>query len=88
MQPSANFIDSLTEKVSSLLSGSGEANGFQKDLKKNVRAVVASAVSKLDIVSKEEFDAQAAVLKRSREKIDKMEQQLAELTAQLDKPIT
>jgi BMFP domain-containing protein YqiC len=42
--------------------------------------------SKLDLVTREEFDAQRAVLLRSREKIDALERQLAELEASLANP--
>jgi len=38
-------------------------------------------LSGLDIVSRDEFDAQQAVLKRSREKIDRLEQQISEMEA-------
>jgi BMFP domain-containing protein YqiC len=44
-----------------------------------------STFSKLDLVTREEFDAQRAVLLRSREKIDALERQLAELEASLAK---
>jgi len=44
-----------------------------------------STFSKLDLVTREEFDAQRAVLLRSREKIDALERQLAELAASLAK---
>jgi len=44
-----------------------------------LRAVLNSALEKLDIVSRAEFDAQAAVLQRTREKIIELEQQLSTL---------
>jgi BMFP domain-containing protein YqiC len=44
-----------------------------------VRVSVTKALSGLDIVSREEFDAQQAVLKRSREKIDLLEKQLSQI---------
>lgn len=85
MQTRDNFIDSLTEKVSSLLSGNGESGKFSDELRKNLRAMVESAVRKLDIVSREEFETQAAVLRRSLEKIEQLEQQLEELSGQIEK---
>jgi BMFP domain-containing protein YqiC len=42
-------------------------------------------LSKLDVVSRAEFDAQAAVLQRTRAKVDELEQALAALSAELDK---
>lgn len=44
-----------------------------------LRAMLNSALEKLDIVSRAEFDAQAAVLQRTREKIIELEQQLSTL---------
>jgi len=40
------------------------------DLERNFRAVLESALSRLDLISREEFDTQAAVLKRTRGKLD------------------
>ena len=50
-----------------------------------MRSAIASALKKMDLVSRDEFDTQQAVLKRSREKLEKLEQQLAELEAALHK---
>ncbi len=55
---------------------------FTREVERNVRAVVQSQLHKLDLVSREEFEAQAQVLQRSREKIDRLERQLAELMEQ------
>ena len=74
------LVENLTEKVSALLADNGAGASIKADAQRNIRAVVQSAVSKLDIVSREEFDAQVAVLHRSREKIDQLEQQLKELS--------
>ncbi len=51
---------------------------------KQLYAVLQSALSKLNLVSREEFDAQSAVLQRTREKLEAMERQLVELQQQLD----
>lgn len=81
MQTTNELVDSLVEKVSGLLDRAGEPSTIKAEINNNLRAVVQSAVSKLDMVSRDEFDAQVAVLHRSREKIDLLEQQLAELSA-------
>ena len=75
-----SLVENLTEKVSALLANNGGGSSLKADAQRNIRAVVQSAVSKLDMVSREEFDAQVAVLHRSREKIDQLEQQLKELS--------
>ena len=48
-------------------------------LKGNLRALVESALAQLNLVTREEFDAQAALLARTREKLDQLEALLAEL---------
>ena len=77
------LVESLTEKVSALFAAGGDSASIKADAQRNLRAVIQSTVSKLDIVSREEFDAQVAVLHRSREKIDQLEQQLKELSEQI-----
>lgn len=47
--------------------------------KKELQAAVQSALGKMDVVTREEFDGQAAVLQRTRERLEKLEQQLTEL---------
>lgn len=46
---------------------------------KELRALLESALRKMNLVSREEFDAQQAVLQRTREKLEQLEQQMAEL---------
>jgi len=52
---------------------------IQQDLEKNLRAILQASLSKLDLVTREEFDVQARVLARTREKLDKLERTLSEL---------
>jgi BMFP domain-containing protein YqiC len=49
------------------------------DLEKNFRAVLQSSLGKLDLVTREEFEVQEAVLARSREKLDALEARLARM---------
>lgn len=49
------------------------------DLEKNLRALLQSAFSRLDLVSREEFDVQREVLARTRAKLAELEAKLAEL---------
>ena len=52
---------------------------MQADLESNFRAVLRERLSKLDLVSRDEFDAQARVLERTREKLEALEARLAAL---------
>ncbi len=54
-----------------------------EDWEKNVRAVLQGTFNKLDLVTREEFDAQAEVLARTREKLEEMERELAKLEKQV-----
>jgi len=54
---------------------------IQQDVEKNLRAVLQASLSKLDLVTREEFDVQARVLERTREKLDRLEKTLSELEA-------
>lgn len=49
------------------------------DLEKNLRALIASAFSRLDLVTREEFDVQREVLARTRAKLEELEAKIAEL---------
>ena len=55
------------------------ANSPARDIEKNVRAMLASTFARLDLVTREEFDVQSAVLARTREKLVQLETKLAEL---------
>ena len=55
---------------------------IQKDVEKNLRTVLQTSLSKLDLVTREEFDVQARVLARTREKLDKLEKTIAALEMQ------
>lgn len=52
------------------------------DAEKNLHALLKGVFTKMELVSREEFDVQAAVLRSTREKLDALEKQLTELTQQ------
>ena len=70
-------LDDLTDRLVGLLP-KGVVD-MQKDVEKNVRAMLQSTFAKMDLVSREEFDVQTAVLARTREKLEQLEKQIAEL---------
>jgi BMFP domain-containing protein YqiC len=78
------LIDELSERLSASLPGGIRA--LQTDLSKSFRASLEAGLAKLDLVTREEFDVQRAVLARTREKLSRLEQQVKALEAQLDKP--
>jgi ubiquinone biosynthesis accessory factor UbiK len=55
------------------------ARSVQQDLESNFRAVLRATLGKLDLVTREEFDAQTKVLERTRAKAEALEARVAEL---------
>ena len=53
----------------------------QKDLETNLRGALRTGLSRLDMVTREEFDAQTRVLERSREMVEALERRIADLEA-------
>ena len=68
------IFEELSARLSALIAASPAA-----DIEKNARALLSGFFARLDLVSREEFDIQAHVLQRTREKLDALEQRLAEL---------
>lgn len=58
--------------------------GFAEEVDRNARQLLQSALRRLDFVSREEFDAQAAILERARARLMALEGELAALNEQLD----
>jgi BMFP domain-containing protein YqiC len=55
------------------------AQALGDEVQMQIRSAMSSALKKMDLVTREEFDTQQAVLTRSREKLDALEKQIAEL---------
>jgi ubiquinone biosynthesis accessory factor UbiK len=79
-QPNDVFND-LQSKVSELLQ-----NSPARDVERNVRAMLSQGFSKLELVTREEFDAQTQVLVRTRQRLEELERRVAELEQKL--PVT
>ena len=77
-----NQLDGLAQRLSSLLPPSmGE---LQQDMEQNLRSGLESGLRKMNLVGREEFDVQTAVLLRTREKVEKLEQLVEQLTGKLE----
>ena len=74
-----NFIDQLGDVISPL------DKEFGQELRQHLRAALMRTFERLEVVTREEFDAQNAVLARSREKIDQLEQKVSDLLATLNR---
>lgn len=58
-------------------------NSPAKDVEKNIRAMLSSGLARLDVVPRAEFDVQAQVLLRTREKLEALEARLSEIERRL-----
>jgi hypothetical protein len=74
------MITELAEQAGKLLPGEKSREEIQRSL----QLVMQNALARLDIVSREEFDAQTAVLEKTRAKVDLLEVELAALMARLE----
>jgi BMFP domain-containing protein YqiC len=68
----SKVLDDLGNRVKEIIEKSPA-----RDIEKNLKAMLASAVSRLDLVTREEFDVQTQVLLRTREKLTELEARLA-----------
>jgi len=78
-------IDELARRLSNLVPPSMRGHGFEDlrdELQENFKSVLQTGLSKLDLVTREEFEVQRAVLLRTREKLDALQRTVAELEAQ------
>lgn len=71
-----NSIEDLARKLAEAVPEGLRA--VQKDLEQNFRHVLQTGLSKLDLVTREEFEVQEAVLARTREKLEVLERRLEE----------
>ena len=70
-------IESLAKTLADSLPGS--LKSIRDDVEQNFRGVLRNGLEKLDLVTREEFEVQEAVLQRTREKLEALEAKVAEL---------
>lgn len=76
-------LDDLARRLAAMMPSA--AQDLQRDMEKNIRAVLQSSFQKMDLVTREEYDVQVALLARTREKLEALEQRVAALETQ-DEP--
>ena len=70
-------LDELAGKLADAVPD--DLHELRDDLRKNFRGLLATGLERMELVTREEFDVQRKVLERTREKLDRIEKQLAEL---------
>lgn len=75
-RPGTLALDELAHRIGRLIESSPA-----KDIERNIRTLLQSGLQRLELVTREEFEVQAEVLLRSREKLEALETRVAELEA-------
>ncbi len=65
-------LDQLSKRISSLIPG--DLRHMQDDIENNIRSLLQSSLTKMNLVTRDEFEVQSAVLQRTREKLELLEQ--------------
>ncbi|MEY4466972.1 MAG: hypothetical protein RIR21_765 [Pseudomonadota bacterium] len=73
-----SFLSELQTKISEVLQQSPA-----KDIEKNMKAMLNQGFSKLDLLTREEFEIQSEVLQRTRARLEALEARVAELESRL-----
>ena len=70
-------LEELARRISSLIPG--DVKHVQDDIESNVRSLLQTSLAKMNLVTREEFDVQSAVLQRTREKLEQLEKTVEQL---------
>jgi len=70
-------LEQLSKRISSLIPD--DLKHMQGDIESNIHSLLQSSLSKMNLVTREEFDVQSAVLQRTRDKLEQLEKQVAQL---------
>ena len=77
----AKTFDEIAARIGQIIE-----NSPAKDIQKNVKAMLASSLARLDLVPRAEFEVQAQVLLKTRAKLEALEKRLAEFEERLPPP--
>ena len=75
-----NSIEEIAKKLADSVPSLG---GLRQEVETGFSAVLEDMLSKLKLVSREEFDVQTAVLAKTRQKLEKLEQTMVDLEQQI-----
>ena len=76
------FIEGISQQFSSIVNNLRK--GTEMPGQEQLKSLLQNALSKLDLVTREEFDAQSAVLQRTRQKVDALEEKLEHLSKMIE----
>lgn len=81
----AALINQIATKAGELFNG--DKSQTREDMENNIKALVASALSRLELVTRDEFDAQVAVLRQTRQRLELLEKEIAAFKSAQQLPI-
>jgi len=74
-----NILDDVAKRLSGVLPEGVQA--IRNDMENNFKTILQNTFARMDLVTREEFDVQTEVLKRTREKLENLEKQIADMEA-------
>lgn len=77
-------IDDIANRLASAIPPS--FSHLKEDMEKNFHAILQSALGRLDLVTREEFEVQKAVLAKTRQKLETLEERVAKIEQSILKP--
>lgn len=78
-----DLLNTIHEQVSQILPDAGKS--AQEDISAQLKILVNGVISKLDLVTREEFETQQLVLETTRAKLEQLEKEFADLAKGLEK---
>lgn len=79
----SKFFEDINARIAEVI-----AKSPAKDIEKNMKAMMMAMFGRLDLITREEFDVQAQVLQRTREKLEALEKRFAEMESARTAPPT
>lgn len=86
MKIDPSLLDQLARKLADAVPS--QIKDLQQDIEKNFRAVLQNNLTRLNLVTRQEFEVQAGVLARTREKLERLQLEIARLEAEMRTPPT
>lgn len=77
-------LDEITKKLLDILPINRQE--IEEDLRQKIKMVIQSSLTRLDLVSREEFDVQTQVLAKTREKLELLEKQVQDMIEKKHNP--
>ena len=76
-------IQQISQKIKNIIADSPIS-----DIEENINALLKGMFTKMDLITREEFDVQTGVLKKTREKLEKLEEQLSKIEKSIQRGLS